>query len=375
MADKRAMMQKDKNMKPPQLELESEAGLSACFEDVYPDATVKISRDQYSVFEIRRMIRDTGELILAPEFQRHLVWKPEQERELIESVLMGIPIPVFYVFEDMEGKKQVVDGRQRISAIVRYLDNAFFLDNLKMLPQFNKKRFKDLDPLYQSKIERYQVSVYVIEPPTPERVKYDIFDRVNRGGTRLNSQEMRHALYSGSSTRMLKKLSKSSAFKNATGNGVKGVRMRDQYIILRFLGFHLWRQKELEFQYKSNPDELLAKAMQTINSYSPERSEVLEKMFNLAMSRSFEVLGPDGFRFQTYNVNKRPINMALFEAMAHFFALVKLDGLDKAALKKNLDDLKTAFDNSGFFKGRVDSTASVEYRFKAVEALAGRKEI
>lgn len=139
-------MQKDKNMKLPQLKLESEAGLSACFEDVYPDATVKISRDQYSVFEIRRMIRDTGELILAPEFQRHLVWKPEQERELIESVLMGIPIPVFYVFEDMEGKKQVVDGRQRISAIVRYLDNAFFLDNLKMLPQFNKKRFTDRDP-------------------------------------------------------------------------------------------------------------------------------------------------------------------------------------------------------------------------------------
>lgn len=85
-----------------------------------------------------------------------------------------------------------MDGLQRISAIVRYLDNVFFLDNLKMLPQFNKKRFKDLDPLYQSKIERYQVSVYVIEPPTPERVKYDIFDRVNRGGTRLNSQEMRH---------------------------------------------------------------------------------------------------------------------------------------------------------------------------------------
>lgn len=331
MTDKGTLMQKFKNMKS-QPELESEAGLSACFEDVYPDATVKISRDQYSVFEIRRMIRDTGELILAPEFQRHLVWKPEQERELIESVLMGIPIPVFYLFEDIEGKKQVVDGRQRISAIVRYLDNAFFLDNLKMLPQFNKKRFKDLDPLYQSKIERYQVSVYVIEPPTPERVKYDIFDRVNRGGTRLNSQEMRHALYSGASTRLLKKLSKSLAFKNATGNGVKDVRMRDQYIILRFLGFHLWRQQELVFQYKSNPDELLAKVMQTINSYSPERIEALKKMFDLAMTRSFEVLGPDGFRFHTYNVNKRPINMALFEAMAHFFALVNLGGGVRPAL-------------------------------------------
>jgi len=177
--------------------LEGEAGLFPCTEEVYPDATVKISRDQYSIFEIRRMLKDTKDLIIAPEFQRNAVWKIEQERELIESVLMGIPIPIIYVFEDEDGKKQVVDGRQRITAIVRYLDNAFALDNLRMLPRFNRKRFKELEPLYQSKLERYQIFLYVIEPPTPERVKYDIFDRVNRGGTRLNNQEMRNALYSG----------------------------------------------------------------------------------------------------------------------------------------------------------------------------------
>jgi len=226
--------------------LEGEEGLFPCMEDVYPNATVKISRDQYSIFEIRRMLKDTKELVIDPEFQRNAVWKIEQERELIESVLMGIPIPIIYVFEDKNGKKQVVDGRQRIHAIVRYLDNTFALDNLKMLPHFNKKRFKELEPLYQSKLERYQIPLYVIEPPTPERVKYDIFDRVNRGGTRLNNQEMRNALYSGESTRLLKKLSKSKAFQDATGRGVKGVRMRDQYIILRFLAFHLWREKRID---------------------------------------------------------------------------------------------------------------------------------
>ncbi|MEI6262642.1 MAG: DUF262 domain-containing protein [Deltaproteobacteria bacterium] len=74
--------------------LEGEEGLSLFTEDVYPDATVKISRDQYSIFEIRRMLNDTKELIIDPEFQRNAVWKIEQERELIESVLMGIPIPI-----------------------------------------------------------------------------------------------------------------------------------------------------------------------------------------------------------------------------------------------------------------------------------------
>ncbi|MEA3416282.1 MAG: DUF262 domain-containing protein, partial [Thermodesulfobacteriota bacterium] len=63
-----------------------------------------------SIFEIRRMLKDTKELIIDPEFQRNAVWKIEQERELIESVLMGIPIPIIYVFEEKDGKKQVVDG-------------------------------------------------------------------------------------------------------------------------------------------------------------------------------------------------------------------------------------------------------------------------
>ena len=351
--------------------LEGEEGLSLSTEDAYPDATVKISRDQYSIFEIRRMLKDTKELIIDPEFQRNAVWKLEQERELIESVLMGIPIPIIYVFEEKDGKKQVVDGRQRIHAIVRYLDNEFALDNLKMLPRFNRKRFKDIEPLYQSKIERYQIPLYVIEPPTPERVKYDIFDRVNRGGTRLNNQEMRNALYSGQTTRLLKKLSRTKAFQQATGGGVKAQRMRDQYIILRFLAFHLWRKGEIHFDYKSNPDDFLAEVMKTINQYSPDRVHKLESRFEHAMAQSSATLGADGFRFDAYNVNRRPINMALFETLAHFFTLVDLDTMDGSRLKKDIGELKSKFDNSGYFKSRVDSTTSVEYRFGEVEKLAG----
>lgn len=350
--------------------LEGEEGLSPSLEDVYPDAIVKISRDQYSISEIRRMLKDTKELIIDPEFQRNPVWKIEQERELIESVLMGIPIPIIYVFEEKDGKKQVVDGRQRIHAIVRYLDNRFALDNLKMLPRFNKKRFKELDPLYQSKLERYQIPLYVIEPPTSERVKYDIFDRVNRGGTRLNNQEMRNALYSGQSTKLLKKLSKSKAFQDATGSGVKERRMRDQYIILRFLAFHFWRKKRIDFRYKSNPDDFLADVMKTTNKYTPDQIYQVELSFQQAMSQSFAILGADGFRFEAYNVNRRPINMALFEALAHFFTLVDIEAMDRSTLKKDITELKRIFDKSGYFKSRVDSRISVEYRFSEVEKLA-----
>lgn len=77
-----------------------EGGLSSRSRDVYPDTMVKISCDQYSLFEIKRMAETTKKLVIEPEFQRHAVWKIEQKRKLIESVLINISIPVVYVFED-----------------------------------------------------------------------------------------------------------------------------------------------------------------------------------------------------------------------------------------------------------------------------------
>ncbi len=350
--------------------LEAEEGLEPSSGDVYPDVTVKISRDQYSAFEIKRMAEETRELTIAPPFQRKLVWNAEQKRELIESILMGIPIPVIYVFEDENGHKQVVDGRQRISTIISFMNNEFKLAKLKMLPSFNGKKFSDIKPLYQSKIERYQIPVYVIEPPTPERVKYDIFDRVNRGGTQLNNQEMRNALYSGESTKLLEELSESNVFKQATNNGIKPDRMKDQYVILRFLAFYLLRTGELQLHYKSNIDDLLAETMKHINKMQMEQIAILKNIFIKAMQSSKSILGPDAFRFSQKKINRRPVNMALFEAVSFFFTRVDVERIPKSLIKKKLEELKIEFDNSGYFSSRVDSTPSVEYRFDAVSKLA-----
>jgi len=350
--------------------LEAEEGLDPSSNDVYPDVTVKISRDQYSAFEIKRMAEETKELMIAPPFQRKLVWTSEQKRELIESILMGIPIPVIYVFEDENGHKQVVDGRQRISTIISFMNNEFKLEKLKMLPTFNGNKFKDIKPLYRSKIERYQIPVYVIEPPTPERVKYDIFDRVNRGGTQLNNQEMRNALYFGKSTELLKKLSESNIFKRATNNGIKPKRMKDQYVILRFLAFYLIRTGKLQLNYKSNIDDLLAETMKHINKMEMEKIASLKDVFIKAMQDSNRIMGPNVFRFSQKKINRRPVNMALFEALTFFFTQVDVERIPESLIRKKLEELKIVFDKSGYFSSRVDSTPSVEYRFDAVSKLA-----
>lgn len=359
--------------KTKEKDFEAEEGLTARSRDVYPDAVVKISRDQYSIFELKRMTeREPVELVLAPEFQRNKVWKREQQRELVESVLMNIPIPVVYVFENEEGRKQVVDGRQRIGTLISFLNNEFTLDKLKMLPRFNGKKFEDLEPVYQSRIERYQILVYVIEPPTPERVKYDIFDRVNRGGTQLNSQEMRNALYQGEATRLLKRMSQEECFQKATGFAISPKRMKDQYLILRFISFYMLQTSMLDFTYKSSIDDLLAEAMKHINALSRKNIQKLEEAFKKSMQTCFQVLGADGFRFAMKNSNRRPINMPLFETLAYFFAIADLEDVDVTKLAVRLEDLKESFDAGGYFSSRVDSSRSVEYRFGEIEKLAGR---
>lgn len=350
--------------------LEGEEGLTLASEDIYPDAVVKVSRDQYSAFELKRMVEETKELQLAPPFQRLDVWKLDQKRELIESVLMGIPIPVVYVFENEAGLKQMVDGRQRITALIDYMNDNFALSKLKMLPQFNSRKFSQLPPIYKSKLERYQVLVYVIEPPTPERVKYDIFDRVNRGGTQLNNQEMRNALYSGPATQLLKTLSKSPAFQQATGQSIESARMRDQYIILRFLAFYRLRRGLIEFDYKSNIDDLLAFVMRDLNGRPTAVLEELEITFVHSMERCHAVLGDDAFRFSMTNVHRRPVNMALFETLAYLFTLIDPTDYVLDSLRQRITHLKQTFDAEGLFKTNVDSTNRVEERFSAIETLA-----
>lgn len=228
-------------------EFEGETTLDSVSSDndeIYPLSSIRIEKGRMSLYEIKRQYEERKQLVLDPEFQREYVWTQEQKSELIESILMGIPIPIVYLFQTRDARIQVVDGRQRISAVIDFMNNKFGLTELKIMKNIKKgTKFKDLEPIQQRKIEDYQIDTYLIQPPTPERIKFDIFDRVNRGGTRLNNQEMRNALYQGQATKLIKELSELDSFKKATDNSVKSKQMKDRYIILRFISFYLYFSK------------------------------------------------------------------------------------------------------------------------------------
>lgn len=351
-------------------------------EDIeYPDVTISVHRDQYSVFQLKRKILQEL-LIVSPEFQRANVWDNKQKSELIESILMGIPIPVFYFFEDINGKQQVVDGKQRISALLSFLDNTFKLQDLKVLGRkngddfFNGKKFDELDAKWQAKIEDYQLTVFVIKPPTPENIKYDIFDRVNRGGTQLNSQEIRHALYNGKATQLLERLAQDINYHKLIGRkDSDDTRMKGRMMILRFLALYLTYEKKINIFYTSDMNEYLANIMQYLNQADKNILSELENVFILSMYNCYNLLSDDAFRFAKTAESKirRSINMGLFEMITYALSCqIPSHNWQKKEIIKLINDKKMYIDKEKFFS-RIDSKSIIDLRCKIAQEI--QKEI
>ena len=303
----------------------------------YTDDIVKIDKVQFSLYELKRKYDKKQDIILNPDFQRGDAWKTDRQKsELIESVLMGVPIPLFYFFETKSGVMEVVDGRQRITTFIDFFNNKFPLTYLPYLDNLNTKYFKDLAPRLQAKIEDYQITVNVIQPPTPERIKFDIFNRINRGGTELNHQEMRNALYQGSATDLLKELSGENIFKEATDNQLDSATMEDRKWILHFFYIYLLKIKSYKFTYLYDIDECLDETIKYFNKQ--EDLNYLKKIFIKSMKISYRLFKNDGFKFK----DDDSLNINLFETLSYLYMILD-DDVDMYVLKVKIEDIKSDF--------------------------------
>jgi hypothetical protein len=341
-----------------------------------PDTPIRIAKEQYSVFQLLRKEKQQR-IVLSPDFQRNDAWNNTDRSELIESVLLGIPLPLIYLFEDENGVRQVIDGKQRITALKRFIYNDLRLVDLKVLPNLVGKKFAEIDPYLQAKLEDFQLNTYVIQPPTPEYVKYIIFERVNRSGTRLSPQEMRHGLYQGKVTQLLEDLTTSDAFLTATSKSINPERMRDKYLILRFIAFYLYRTQQLgNYQYNADIDDLLAYTMKFINTKATDETiNNIKQACKIGLNNAFQLLGTDAFRFKAKeNGKRRRINMGLFEMLV--FALHEQDysSLNGSLINcndliKQVSILKQELDSKGIFSSNIDSQASIEHRFEIADKI------
>jgi len=359
------------------VENEDELNAALSNESVYPMNYIKVEKGFYTVFELKRKFDSKDKkIILDSDFQREEVWKPIQKSELIESILMGLPLPIFYFNEDKKGRLIVIDGRQRLTALFEYLDNEFSLGKLKILPELSGKKFDNLDAITQSKIEDYQIQAHVIQPPTPDRIKFDIFDRVNRAGTQLNKQEIRNALYQGNSTKLLKSISKSKEFLSATNSTFqKNSRMKDRYIILRYLAFYLYFDRRLLddgalYEYKNDIDDLLGRTMEYLNNCDENEIKDIEDKTIICLKNAYYYLGENGFRL-IRNGKKSPINMNVFECLMYLMSKLSIENSNiKNIVKFAVDEMLKNPEFLDSIGNHRDSWAKIKTRFEMADYIA-----
>jgi len=315
-----------------------------------------------------------SEIDLAPDFQRRAgIWKDGAQSRLIESMLIKIPLPAFYMDATEDNKWLVVDGLQRLTTLKRFvIDQSLILCEIEFLSELTGKKYDDLARSFQRRIEETQIVMYLIQPGTPNRVKFDIFRRINTGGAPLSAQEIRHALNQGKIIKVLENLAYSNEFKAATANGVSPKRMDDRECVLRFLAFTV---NSPENYAADNFDGFLNDSMAQLNQMSDELLEKLSKQFKSAMKIATALFRRDAFRKRYQRDSMRhPINKALFESWSVNLGQLSIDKAERLVEKKDaiIDRFIQLMNEKDFEIAVTQGTGAIKrvrLRFKSIRKI------
>lgn len=310
----------------------------------YDPELIRVDTKSMSIrYVLEMMNSEHNDLDLSPDFQRNFVWTDiTRKSRLIESILLRIPLPVFYLSQDNDGLLQIVDGVQRLTVIKDFLQNKFKLKNLEYLNDcndcyFDKMGMINLDPKYIRRINQTQLIFNIIDPQTPHRVKFDIFKRINTGGKPLNYQEIRNCLANPRIRSMIKKLSSSKEFTDATFGSVSSIRMDDEELVMRFIGFYYIKiLGDESLKYKGDMRQFLDDTLELLNSddFNENKLNMIRNAFLNSMKNAEYLFGEYAFRkckceHIKPNVRKQLINKSLFTSLS-----VLLSNFDYNEVKK-----------------------------------------
>jgi Protein of unknown function DUF262 len=338
----------------------------------YEVTKLKMEPKTVSIFQALRKI-DKDEIDLDPEFQRAFVWDPIRQSRLIESVLLRIPLPAFYLDATNQTRWSVVDGLQRLTTLHRYCNKkAFKLEGLQFLTQLNGLSFNELPPSFQVLLEDdTSLQFYNLMPGTPVEAKFTIFSRVNTGGLQLTAQEIRHALTQGKVTKWLAKIARGHSFVNATGGALDHRRMEDRELAIRALSFQAFGvQVYREF---AELDGFLLYAMGEFNSFPDAKLQEIGDLFESSLNKVHRIFGRYAFRkFYERQGRRSPLNKALFEVWVNCVSEYD-DSVLISKREKIIDGfLRLTNSDETFLRSISTSTGSpsaVETRFQKIKEL------
>ena len=341
----------------------------------YDPTQIKVDQQNINLGFLIEMLEE-NEIDLMPDFQRSMdLWNQTQKSQLIESLLLGLPLPSFYFsVDDKTDKWLIVDGLQRLCTLNDFIVNkTLSLTGLEFLDHFEGKKYDDLSREDKRKISGAKISLYLIEKQTPADVKFLIFKRVNTGGLVLTPQEMRHALNQGIPAKFLQELAETKEFKIATGDKIKTKRMEDRHFVNRFVAFYLLGYGK---NYKGELHKFLNDGMGFLSRTKAANRQKIKRVFKNSMELSFDIFGDDAFR-KRYDIKterRLPISKAVFDTLSVNFAW--LSDEQRKVLKDNKGHFQAGlielFNDSGFHSSITTGTGkklNVTTRFDKIKRL------
>ena len=331
--------------KDEQFEDVSEESKSTTSEKQFQEAALRVivQRNDFLLPNLIDMLRTHKTLEVSPYYQRRERWDVPRKSRLIESLLVNIPVPPVFLYENEFARYEVMDGQQRVSAIYDFFDNHFPLRGLEILTSLTGKRFHDLPPEIRAGLERRSLqAIILLKESTPShestlQLRRYVFERLNTGGVRLNPQEVRNCVYAGPFNDLLLHLSRHDLFTKMWGippleqneqtepsdrlaKNVWYRQMGDVQLVLRV--FALFDPKDVIGGMKRTLD----RAMARYSKCSTNQLEDLERTFIFSLKLANAIGGDEAFRLPTSSSARGRPSASLFDAM--LVAIMR--NLDKA---------------------------------------------
>lgn len=344
---------------------------------------VRTDAYQMSVGEIVNMYKD-GEIVINPDFQRLYRWETSQKSRLIESILLGIPLPPIFVFERDNAKWELVDGLQRLSTILEFMGllrgpegdirPPSYLEATKYLPSLRNTVWEasdaiadlpieqqaPLDKTAQLSVRRARLGVEILKRPSDNKTKFDLFQRLNSGGTPANPQELRNCviiMVNASYFAFLKDLAASAAFRTAIWlTEEQEERQKHIEYLCRFLS-HVY----VPYDDKLDVEEYIDEGMQAL-AVVAETTES-RACFEFTFDMLKKAVGQDALRRQINGQAAGRVGLVALECIA-------------VGVGKNYAAIRQLPDPAAFVRQRItDLWASAEIATLHVSGLRGTLRI
>jgi hypothetical protein len=305
---------------PSDLELEPITSEDEDYESAPPDYQISTYPADFTLEVLHSKWR--ADEIRIPEFQRRFVWKQVQASKLIESFLVGLPVPSVFLYTERRSQYFfVIDGQQRLKSIFYFFEGyfgkedqgqrrVFRLTGLSPESRFSGKAFDELREEDQRKLKNAVLRSFVVQQldPADDTSMFHIFERLNTGGTLLTNQEIRNCVYHGSFIEYLDEMNDFPAWRQILGKETPDTRKKDVELLVRFFAM-----RDIS-AYSKPMKDFLSKFMKKNRDASPEILDASRQLFQQTCEKIVENLGPKPFHIRA------GLNAAAFDAVMVAFS-------------------------------------------------------